>query len=121
MKLLTEIDPHSHLLPDHIEIGVRVWQLKLHDARTLQPTAAVNSAVVRNNRDAGLRWLAGTETYAAEQYAYIRWLMGIDDYWLSTKKTIRRRWDYELLLEHQAGPDAAERARVQAIQAGAEP
>lgn len=94
MKLQTVTDPKHVPLPDHVEIGVRIWQMKLADARVLQTVAAKNSETVRNNY--GLRNLSWTAEYAAEQYAYVRYLMGIDDYWLSTKQTILRRLEYKL-------------------------
>lgn len=86
--------------PD-VPIEVRLWQQTLEDARRMQASAASNSAAVRRMEVIGL---ISTTRLAAEQYAYVRWLMGIDDYWLTLdRRTIKHRPSFERL-PHQRLP-----------------
>lgn len=107
MRLLTEIEPRPAPLPDHIEIGVRNAQMRMEDARRMQSAAHWNSRSVRLSRhieaDPMLRGertgalLAATERLACEQYAYARYLMRVDDYWLSIPHTTTKlRMDYQI-------------------------
>jgi hypothetical protein len=107
MRLLTEIDPKPAPLPDHIEWGIQIAGKKMEDARRMQNAAALNSESVRmmlgiDEPRVPLNgyyssWLMATERHAAEQYAYARYLMGIDDYWLSIPHmTTKLRFEYTL-------------------------
>lgn len=97
MRLLTEIEPQRRAsddaLPDHIEMGVRIAGMKIWDASRYQAAAALNSAAVRFH----FPDLPATRMMACEQYAYARWLMGIDDYWLTLEQRfIPMRMDYKV-------------------------
>lgn len=112
MRLLTEIEPGPAPLPDHIEIGVRIAGMKMEDARRMQNAAALNSEAVRimsghEQPKAPLHnfrptFLSATEKHAAEQYAYARFLMGVDNYWETLPHfTTKQRYDYILEKELQ--------------------
>lgn len=62
---------------------------RIDDAAVYQRCAAANMAAVTASRLNG-RHLAGTERIATEFYAYARYLMGIDDYWLSIPSPLVR-------------------------------
>lgn len=97
-------------LPDVLEAGVRLAGMRLQDAAAFQQTAAANSKAVRQSRGFEALpdgrflemkhpkqlWMTGTEERMAEFYAYARYLMGIDDYWLSSLQTIPVRMDYKI-------------------------
>ena len=91
-------DPVKRVPPQpDVPIEVQLWQNTLEDARRIQAAAAWNSW--------GDRKLMATARLATEQYAYVRWLMGIDDYWLSLPRTIKPRPDWQRL-PHQQLPSA---------------
>jgi hypothetical protein len=106
MRLLTEIEPEHRELPDHIELGVRIAGMKIEDARRVQNAAALNSGAVRRfqgredpepKMKVGPAVLSATEWHACEQYAYVRFLMEIDDYWVTLPHTTtKQRLDYIL-------------------------
>lgn len=78
--------------PD-VPYEVQLWQQTLEDARRMQTVAKWNSKAARDQPGK----FPMTEIRAAEQYAYVRWLMGIDDYWLTLPRTIHPRPDYARL------------------------
>lgn len=80
MRLLTEIEPVKRN-PDTDEpktIEQMERELDLVDAARIQAAARSNHTSVRANAA-----LVGTARLATEQYAYSRWLLGIDDYYLT--------------------------------------
>lgn len=76
--------------PD-VPLEVKLWQQTHEDARRYQSAAQANSASARG----GVR--PATARLASEQYAYVRWLMGIDDYWLTMRQTIHPRGSFDRL------------------------
>lgn len=80
MRLLLEVEPvrvnPRTDAPKTIEQMEREFDVA--DALQYQRSASANHTSFRRSRK-----LAGTERLATEQYAYARWLMGIDDYYLT--------------------------------------
>ena len=87
MRLLLEVEPvrvnPRTDTPKTIEQMER--EMDLADALQYQRSASANHISFRRSRK-----LTGTVRLATEQYAYARWLMGIDDYYLSIPVTERR-------------------------------
>jgi hypothetical protein len=80
VRLLTEIETIKRnpaaSTPKSVEEICR--ELDVSDAARYQRSAAMNSEAYRRNGNN-----SATLTLATIQYAYARWLLGIDDYYLS--------------------------------------
>lgn len=80
MRLLTEIEPVKRnpaaSTPKSVEEICREFDVS--DAARYQRSAAMNSEAYRRNGNN-----TATALLATIQYAYARWLLGIDDYYLS--------------------------------------
>jgi len=86
-------------------IEVQLWQLLHEDARRMQEAARLNSDAVRFYRYHYTKatWLRATERHAAEQYAYVRYLMGIDDYWLTLERRATQQRPEWQRIQHGLG------------------
>ncbi len=87
MRLLLEVEPvrvnPRTDAPKTIEQMER--ELDVHDALQYQQSAQSNSYGFRYMRDVHGQYQRSTERLATIQYAYARWLLGIDDYYLTLK------------------------------------
>ena len=90
MRLLTEVEPTKRN-PDTDNpktIEQIEHEMDVSDAKWWQRAAAMNASAVIRLRCTGDP-LPGTEAAASAQYAYARYLMGIDDYYFSLPRSLR--------------------------------